>query len=55
VSRDLQAEQDHAEFIGWFAAQGYRDGATYLQGDMADAFAAGMQAQRDLEAAREEV
>jgi hypothetical protein len=48
AARDLQAEQDHAEFAAWMEAQGYRLDATYMQGDMADAFAAGMQAERDL-------
>jgi hypothetical protein len=44
--RDLQAEQDHAEWRGWMKAQGYAfDDDSY----QAEAFAAGMEAQRDLD------
>lgn len=48
AERDPQAEQDHAEWRGWMEAQGYQfDDDSY----QAEAFAAGMQAQRDLDAA----
>jgi hypothetical protein len=51
--RDLQAEQDHAEFTGWLEAQGYNpDPDMVCGGDWRrDAFFAGMQAARDLDAA----
>jgi hypothetical protein len=48
--RDLQAEQDHAEWHGWMDAQGYDFADDSYQ---AEAFAAGMQAERDLAAAQE--
>jgi hypothetical protein len=54
AERDLAAEQGHAEFTGWMEAQGhpYGDGyAEYGRPDMAEAFAAGMRAARDLAAA----
>lgn len=41
--------QAATEFAGWFEAQGYRDGH-FEDGDMADAFAGGMQAARDIAA-----
>lgn len=47
AERDHQAEQDHAEFAGWFEAQGYTTGA-FESDSMAEAFTAGMQAARDL-------
>jgi hypothetical protein len=49
-----QAEQDHAEFTGWMEAQGYNPDPDMVcgGGDMADAFAAGMQAARELAAAQ---
>jgi hypothetical protein len=51
--RDLQAEQDHAEWLGWAEANGY--GNEYERDfgydDMRDAFRAGMQGARDLAAA----
>lgn len=53
VARDLQGEQDHAEFTGWWEAQGYdADHAqTFYGADvMAETFLAGMQAARDLAA-----
>jgi hypothetical protein len=56
AGRDPQAEQDHAEFTGWWEAQGYdADHAqTFYGADvMAETFLAGMQAQRDLVAAQE--
>lgn len=46
--RDHQAEQDHAEWHGWMDAQGYDFADDSYQ---AEAFAAGMQAERDLAAA----
>jgi hypothetical protein len=51
--RDHQAEQDHAEWLGWAEANGYgneheRD---FGHDDMRDAFQAGMQGARDLAAA----
>jgi hypothetical protein len=46
--RDVPAEQDYAEWRGWMEAQDYHfDDDSY----QAEAFAAGMQAQRDLDAA----
>jgi hypothetical protein len=43
--RDVPAEQDYAEWRGWMEAQNYHfDDDSY----QAEAFAAGMQAQRDL-------
>jgi hypothetical protein len=48
AARDLQAEQDHAEWHGWMDAQGYDFADDSYQ---AEAFAAGMQAERDLAAA----
>ncbi len=50
--RDLQAEQDHAEWLGWAEANGYgnefeRD---FGHDDMRDAFTAGMEAARMLAA-----
>jgi hypothetical protein len=59
VARDLLAEQEHAEWTGWMDAQGYatsqRQGSEgYGGGDMFDAFKAGMQAARDLDAAQEQ-
>lgn len=46
-----QAEQEHAEFAGWMEAQGYPSPEDRYDGsEMAEAFAAGMQAQRDLAA-----
>lgn len=48
AARDLRAEEVSREFAGWFEAQGYRLDATFMEGDMADAFTAGMQAERDL-------
>jgi hypothetical protein len=50
--RDLQAERDHAEWRGWFEAQGYTDG-NFEADSMAEAFLGGMQAQRDLDAAQQ--
>jgi hypothetical protein len=53
--RDPQAELEWAEFAGWMEAQGLDagdDGAVYGLGDMIEAFTAGMQAQRALDAAR---
>jgi hypothetical protein len=48
TARDLQAEQDRAEFTGWFEAQGYPSPEDRYDGDeMGEAFAAGMQAARD--------
>jgi hypothetical protein len=49
--RDLQAEQDYAEFTGWLEAQGYNPDPDMVcgGGDMRDAFFAGMQAARDLD------
>lgn len=52
-ARDHQDEQGHAEFTGWMEAQGNPTGdvyAEYGQDDMAEAFAAGMRAARDLAA-----
>jgi hypothetical protein len=54
AERDYAAERDHAEWLGWAEAQGYATDDGYVEfdsGDMRDAFAAGMQAQRDLDAA----
>lgn len=56
AGRDPQAERDYAEFTGWWEAQGYdADHAqTFYGADvMAETFLAGMQAQRDLDAAQE--
>jgi hypothetical protein len=58
VARDLEAEQEHAEWTGWMDAQGYatsqRQGSEgYGGGDMFDAFKGGMQATRDLDDAQE--
>lgn len=53
AARDLRAEEAKSEFDGWFAAQGNDPGddyAEYGSGDMAESFAAGMQAERDLTA-----
>jgi hypothetical protein len=50
AARDLQAEQDHAEWHGWMDAQGYDFADDSYQ---AEAFAAGMQAERDLAATEE--
>jgi hypothetical protein len=47
--RDLRAEEMHAEWHGWMAAQGYD--ITDDDRALAEAFAAGMQAERDLAAA----
>jgi hypothetical protein len=47
--RDPEAEQDHAEFTGWFEAQGYNSREHFDEDFMAEAFTAGMQAQRDLD------
>jgi len=57
-ARDQQAEQDHAEWLDWMDSEGYaasqRQGSEgYGGGDMFDAFKAGMQAARDLAAAKE--
>jgi hypothetical protein len=50
--RDRQAEQGHAEFTGWAEAQGYAE--DFPDWDCrAEAFAAGMQAARDLAAVAE--
>jgi hypothetical protein len=52
TARDLAAEEAHAEFTGWMEAQGYPSPDDRYDGDeMAGAFAAGMQAGRDLIAA----
>lgn len=51
--RDLQAEQDHAEFTGWAEAQSYDESFDFNLEDMRDAFTAGMQAARDLADAAE--
>jgi hypothetical protein len=54
AQRDYAAEQDHAEWRGWAEAQGYAVDDGYVEfdnGDMRDAFTAGMQAARDLDAA----
>jgi hypothetical protein len=53
VARDFQAEQEHAEWSGWMEAQGFPRHEGYAGGDMFDAFKAGMQAQRDLDAAQQ--
>jgi hypothetical protein len=57
AARDHQAEYANAEFTGWAEAQGIdplgMDYAEYGADGMRDAFAAGMQAQRDLAAAQE--
>ena len=45
--RDPQAEQDHAEFTRWMDAQGYVDPL----GIVSEAFLAGLQVQRELDAA----
>lgn len=53
AARDLRTEEAKSEFDGWFAAQGNDPGddyAEYGSGDMAESFAAGMQAERDLTA-----
>ena len=51
--RDRHAEQDHAEFARWYEAQGYgKPDEEFGAGEMADVFTAGMQAQRDLDAAQ---
>lgn len=54
AARDLPAEGTAREFAGWAEAQGYPgdtgDRPEYAIGDMAEAFAAGMQAARDLAA-----
>jgi hypothetical protein len=48
AQRDVPAERDYAEWRGWMEAQDYHfDDDSY----QAEAFAAGMQAQRDLDAA----
>ena len=50
--RDLQAEEAGREFDGWFEAQGYPSPEGRYDGEeMAGAFTAGMQAERDLAAA----
>jgi hypothetical protein len=52
AQRDLAAEETSREFGGWFEAQGYPSPEDRYDGDeMAEAFTAGMQAQRDLDAA----
>jgi len=51
--RDLQAERDHAEWVGWAEAQGYDSNDNYAEygvTDVSEAFTAGMQAGRDLAA-----
>jgi hypothetical protein len=53
VARDLQAEEVTREFAGWAEAQGYDDSELYSFAEMDEAFAAGMQAARDLDAAQE--
>jgi hypothetical protein len=50
AARDLRAEQDHAEWHGWMDAQGYDFADDSYQ---AEAFAAGMHAERDLAAVHE--
>lgn len=52
TERDLQGEREYAEFTGWMEAQGYPVEDCYPEhgsGDTAEAFYAGMQAQRDLD------
>lgn len=51
--RDLASEETAREFTGWLEAQGQDRYEEFARGDMADAFAAGMQAERDLAAVRE--
>jgi hypothetical protein len=50
TERDQQAEQDHARFTGWMESRSYSTHPDDCDG-MAEAFTAGMQAQRDLDAA----
>jgi len=47
-ARDLTAEEITREFAGWSEAQGYDDSELYSFAEMDEAFAAGMQAARDL-------
>lgn len=50
LARDLAAEEAAREFAGWAEAQGYDDSELYSFAEMDEAFAAGMQAARDLAA-----
>lgn len=52
ADRDRADEEITREFAGWAEAQGYDDSELYSFAEMDEAFAAGMQAARDLDAAQ---